>query len=289
MVMKLEPSSKNLDSLIEQYNRELMKFYERNAPQVTPDKPQAAEAPPQRQENAAELPLQEARIAYPARIVSPPEETHKGLRPVDEVLKEYPVPELYRPEQEETASKPAKAFSFTNENPLGEGTLPGVPLVDALDAAQMQEKPGESTQEMHAPAFPSLVEHPDNMSIGYLQIQVTSAREAEPIPGALITVTRRNGQGEELYIHTRTDKDGLTAIFPVPAVDSALTLEPGIPSPYTSYNIQAFAPGFFRVLNVNAPVYGGNKAVQPVQMIPIPEFELSPEDLVFFQTGPQDL
>ena len=72
-------------------------------------------------------------------------------------------------------------------------------------------------------------------------------------------------------------------------IDSALTMEPGIPSPYTSYNIQAAAPGYFRVLNVNAPIYGGNTAVQPVQMIPIPEFELSPQDLVFFQTGPQDL
>ena len=284
MVMKLEPSSKNLDSLIEQYNRELMTFYERNAPQVRPDEPPAV---PEEEEPCPPPAQEEARIAYPARIVSPPPDSppQQPLRSVEEVLRDYPVPEPYRPEPEE--APPAKRFPYINTEPQAEGILPGVPLVDDLAAAESAEEEASSIPE--SDSWPLLVEHPDNMSTGYLQIQVTSAREAEPIQGALVTVTRHNGQGEELYVHTQTDRDGMTAIFPVPAVDSALTLEPGIPSPYTSYNIQVYAPGYFRVLNVNAPVYGGNTALQPVQMIPIPEFELSPADLVFFQTGPLDL
>lgn len=284
MVMKLEPSSKNLDSLIEQYNRELMTFYERNAPQVRPDEPPAV---PEEEEPCPPPAQEEVRIAYPARIVSPPPDSppQQPLRSVEEVLRDYPVPEPYRPEPEE--APPAKRFPYINTEPQAEGILPGVPLVDDLAAAEPTEEEASSIPE--SDSWPLLVEHPGNMSTGYLQIQVTSAREAEPIQGALVTVTRHNGQGEELYVHTQTDRDGMTAIFPVPAVDSALTLEPGIPSPYTSYNIQVYAPGYFRVLNVNAPVYGGNTALQPVQMIPIPEFELSPADLVFFQTGPLDL
>ena len=37
MFMKLDSSSQNLDSLIEQYNRELMRFYQQNAPRIQPD------------------------------------------------------------------------------------------------------------------------------------------------------------------------------------------------------------------------------------------------------------
>ena len=36
MFMKLDSSSQNLDSLIEQYNRELMRFYQQNAPRIQP-------------------------------------------------------------------------------------------------------------------------------------------------------------------------------------------------------------------------------------------------------------
>lgn len=127
------------------------------------------------------------------------------------------------------------------------------------------------------------------MGIGYLQVQATTAREAHPIPGAHITVTRILPEGEELYISTTTNQDGLTDTFPLPAANRERSQRPGIPDPYTNYNIQASAPGFFRVRNVNVPLYGGITALQPIQMIPIPEYDTSPEDLTFFQTGPQNL
>lgn len=57
---------KSIDSLIEQYNRELMRFYERSAARRP-----AAETP----DKAADSPL----------------------KPVDELLKEYPVPAPYQP------------------------------------------------------------------------------------------------------------------------------------------------------------------------------------------------
>ncbi len=254
--MKTDPVPKSIDSLIEQYNRELMRFYERSAARRP-----AAETP----DKAADSPL----------------------KPVDELLKEYPVPAPYQPGdgQAETplSAPPVKRFDY----PAEQAEEAGEEEAGRTARFPLETAPAEAKAEEQPAGKPPLV--PLDMSVGYLQIRASSSREAEPIPGAIITVTRLTDRGEELYIHTTTDEDGLTAVFPVPAVDSELTLEPGIPSPYTSYNIQAYAPGFFRVLNVNAPVYGGNTAVQPVNMIPLPEYELSAQDLVFFQTGPKDL
>lgn len=238
--MKTNPTPKSIESLIEQYNRELMQYAQQHADHLSPKEPSP----------------------------SPPATSAYADQTVDDLLaNEFPLPEPYPPAGEAPASK---SFSYSEaETPLSPPT------------AAPEEEPTPCTVPLDA--------IPRTMSVGYLQIQASSAREAVPIPGVLITVSRETEEGEELYIHTITDRDGLTAVYPLPAVDSALTLEPGIPSPYTSYNIQAYAPGFFRVFNVNAPIYGGNTAIQPIQMIPIPEFDLSPQDLVFFQTGPQDL
>lgn len=119
----------------------------------------------------------------------------------------------------------------------------------------------ESSPEEGPAVLPEELSLP--MSTGYLQVFLSSAREATPIPGAIVTVTRVNGGGEELYAHTTTDRDGLTEVIALPAVDSALTMEPGIPSPYTSYNIQAAAPGYFRVLNVNARSTAATRRCSP--------------------------
>lgn len=280
-VMKTEPNPQSLDSLIERYNRELMQYYHLHTDRTS-------EAPPPRE---ADCP--------PA--VQAPVPSRYADRSVDDLLEhEFPLPEPYIPPEEPPGSKrfsyvppreaPAPAPpastsgppSFREEN--GGPTVSFVPRRDEGTAPSARTASPEP-EEVEAPPTTASME----MSIGYLQVQVTSAREALPIAEALVTVSRITDKGEELYIHTITDLDGLTAVYPLPAVDSSLTLEPGIPSPYTSYNIAVSAPGFFRVFNVNAPLYGGNTALQPVQLIPLPEFELSPQDLVFFQTGPQDL
>ena len=292
MFMKLDSSSQNLDSLIEQYNRELMRFYQQNAPRSQPDG------------EPFEEPEGPVRVAYPAAIVPPPNPTESQENSRQEMEQES-FGDTVLSAQPSPVSKSFPIHLESEEQ--AEGTLPGVPTVDEPGTARprtIRVPMSEADSEMpvrrdsfpqaatQAPSVEEAVpsEEPSlPMSIGYLQVFLSSAREATPIPGAIVTITRVNGGGEELYAHTTTDADGLTEVLALPAVDSTLTLEPGIPSPYTSYNIQATAPGYFRVLNVNAPIYGGNTAVQPVQMIPIPEFELSPQDLVFFQTGPQDL
>ena len=87
-----------------------------------------------------------------------------------------------------------------------------------------------------------------------------------------------------------TDEDGLTPVFPIPAVSGQLSLEPGHPHPYTTYDVFVSAPGYFRVQNTGLPMFGGIHAVQPVELIPLPENSTGEEaELVYPENGPDNL
>ncbi len=283
--MKQAPVPQNLDELIARYSRELMQTHQqRSLPDSSSSTPSApAHTPPIRQVVAADITPPSSLHKEPsASRTNPVEEAHLSI---DQLLDEqFPIPEPYPPARTTAASldqsppKAAEAALDTEDTLSPQGDLPPSPPAEAPSAAD-HAVPSEG-----GPALPSMP-----MGIGYLQVQATTAREAQPIPDAHITVTRILPEGEELYISTTTNQDGLTDTFPLPAANRERSQRPGIPDPYTNYNIQASAPGFFRVRNVNVPLYGGITALQPIQMIPIPEYDTSPEDLTFFQTGPQNL
>ena len=58
--------------------------------------------------------------------------------------------------------------------------------------------------------------------------------------------------------------------------------------PFTLYNIEVFADGFYRVENLGVPMYGGVRAVQPVRLIPLPEGTKSGE-ITYRDSAPQGL
>ena len=86
----------------------------------------------------------------------------------------------------------------------------------------------------------------------------------------------------------QTDISGLSPVVAVPTVSRELSLQPGTIPPSTAYTIQSDAEGYYSVRNLNVPVYGGITAVQPVEMIPLPE-QVTSGKLEFPETGPQDL
>lgn len=107
-----------------------------------------------------------------------------------------------------------------------------------------------------------------------LQVRVTAANEAIPIPNALVTISRET-DGEPTLEQVRlTGISGLTEPVLLPATDPSLTLNPSAGDiPLITYEIQIAAPGYYRVRNNGVPLYGGIATVLPVTMIPLPEFE----------------
>ncbi len=86
----------------------------------------------------------------------------------------------------------------------------------------------------------------------------------------MVTITGKN-PGNDLQYVTITDVNGFSPPVVLPAMDRKLTLRPAENIPVTTYDVLVVAPGYFRVRNRNVPVYGGTSAIQPVELIPLPE------------------
>lgn len=114
---------------------------------------------------------------------------------------------------------------------------------------------------------------------GYLRVSVRAAREALPIPDALVLVTgsdRENDDTDAIY-SLRTDEDGLTEVVELSAPSASLSMTPGNPKPYGVYNITVQKDGYGSVENVGVPIFDGIVSTQPVALVPLSEFETDPE------------
>ncbi len=121
-----------------------------------------------------------------------------------------------------------------------------------------EQPPADSTD---APAFSAA-----------LQVRVTAAHEALPIPNALVTVRREPTDTAADKQVRLTGISGLTDPLSLPATNPALTLQPAAAVPLVTYEITVSAPGYYRVRSSGIPLYGGIAAVQPVSLIPLPEW-----------------
>jgi len=174
-------------------------------------------------------------------------------------------------------------------------------LLETYRRQNREEPPVESAiptvaipEETYTPAAPSEALMPSRtmpLELGYLQVRVTTASAALPIEGAHVTVSYDSSEGERRtaqYIG-ETDESGLTEVIPLPAVSAQASLsQEGNVTPFTLYNVEVFADGFYRVENLGVPMYGGVRAVQPVRLIPLPEGTPS-GGLVYRDSAPQGL
>lgn len=191
MFMKLDSSSQNLDSLIEQYNRELMRFYQQNAPRIQPDGEPVEEPEGPGTRRLSGQNHFAAQSAVSRRI------TGGRCASVWNKKARHPCPT--RPKA--TRQRPhslfhrragpfPKAFPIHLEDRiLEEGLLPGVPLVEepgALGKPMPAENSEQTPQQIFTPQAPesSPEEGPAvlpeelslPMSTGYLQVFLSSAR-----------------------------------------------------------------------------------------------------------------
>lgn len=112
------------------------------------------------------------------------------------------------------------------------------------------------------------------MAIGYLTIQARTAQDALPVSGAQIRVF--DSQGNSLYV-LMTDENGESQTIPLETVDKSFSQNPyysGIP--YTSYNVLAKAAGFNSLYISDIPIFEGETAILPINLIPMLESQRSP-------------
>lgn len=112
---------------------------------------------------------------------------------------------------------------------------------------------------------------------GELQISVISSIGLIPIPGAVITISY-TGDPQQTLITLTTDESGQTPSIPLPAPDIEYSLEPEqIIQPYSEYNIQVRAEGYYPVLVTGTEILAGELALQPIRLTPVESGEPSRE------------
>lgn len=179
------------------------------------------------------------------------QQTKPSPQPSEEAWldEQYPLPDIERDRAALTAATP-------NEPP---NDAPVFPYTDA-------DLNGEVPRGDDTPAPPAIGPSP---YVGYLRVFVFTGQSAEPLQGATVTVTREQGESDELYATATTDGDGFTPILPLPSVNPALTMRPDIPTPYIAYDIRVDALGFQPVIYENVPIYGNNYVTQSASMLPL--------------------
>jgi hypothetical protein len=107
---------------------------------------------------------------------------------------------------------------------------------------------------------------------GYLIVNVFTARGAIPLQDATVTIFDNEKYGKPIIVVLTTDSSGKTERYALPAPSRELSQQYYSRKPYATYMIQVELEGFYTVTNNNVPIFDGVTSIQPVEMVPLAEF-----------------
>ena len=111
-----------------------------------------------------------------------------------------------------------------------------------------------------------------NSAVGYLIVNVSTARGVIPLKDASVTVTYNEPEGTSVFSVMTTDMSGKTEKLELPAPSSALSESPGNIKPYATYTVTVEKDGYYPVTNAGVPIFAGVTSIQPVEMLPLAEY-----------------
>ena len=131
---------------------------------------------------------------------------------------------------------------------------------------------------------------------GYLTVRVTTASGAIPLEGAQVNIREYSPQNpmEGAFVASLiSGADGTTELISLPTHPKAESLVAGSVAPYSTYVAEVRLEGYSDQTFVGIPIFDGIIAVQPVNMIPLPEsgtaYPQYQENDQFFETRGNDL
>ena len=121
-----------------------------------------------------------------------------------------------------------------------------------------------------------------NKSVGYLVVNVSTARGAIPLPGASVTVYYDSPDNTDVHSVLTTNMSGKTDKIALPAPSRALSEVPGNEKPYATYTISVYKDGYYPANSTAVPIFEGITSIQPIEMLPLAEYN---SDEVFPRYG----
>ncbi len=106
-------------------------------------------------------------------------------------------------------------------------------------------------------------------SSGTLTVRAYTAGGALPVEGAVVRIFGVSEDNRLAVFSGVTDRDGLTEKFTLPAPSVSLSMSPD-PSelPYSVYDLEVSAPGYYTKRINGLTVFSGINSVQLINMIP---------------------
>ena len=165
-----------------------------------------------------------------------------------------------------------------DENANNANDMPKTPTPNDEPPQEPQnpQEPQEQSSGDNATAAPensTSPEMPAADAFGSLAVQVTTARGAVPVDGALVVISEDGEDGAERMLFTlQTNNSGETQTVRLATYPLSLSQNPDFfGKPYKDYTITTSKPGYYTVINKNVPVFADRFSIQPVNMISLPE------------------
>lgn len=122
---------------------------------------------------------------------------------------------------------------------------------------------------------------------GYLRLRAYESYAQLPLQDVAITVTASDGTAIAMAL---TDRNGAAGPIPVPVPDIEESLAPDPPErPFALVNVYAHKRGYERIEAENLQLFADTTTIQPLEMVPLAELPGSWNQLVVFDTPPQNL
>lgn len=210
--------------------------------------------------------------------------TNENVSPENNTITDAVEPEpepQFRREGENTASNPEQTESL--------GTIPesGQSPDEQLGRRSFESQAGavndpEDVQPLvqetndNYPEPPMEPEYADldeflkvNPRTGSLRFRTYTARNALPVEGARIVVSKMIGNSRHTFYDIITDNSGQTPVLEMPAPSAELSQKPRVSvQPYSLYDAEITAKGFIPVSIRSLPVFEGILSVQRVALVP---------------------
>lgn len=165
-----------------------------------------------------------------------------------------------------------------DENANNANDMPQTPTPNDEPPQEPQnpQEPQEQSSGDNATAAPensTSPEMPAADAFGSLAVQVTTARGAVPVDGALVVISEDGEDGAERMLFTlQTNNSGETQTVRLATYPLSLSQNPDFfGKPYKDYTITTSKPGYYTVINKNVPVFADRFSIQHVNMIALPE------------------
>ena len=131
---------------------------------------------------------------------------------------------------------------------------------------------------------------------GYLIVRVTTASGAIPLEGAQVGIREYSPEAEgggDFVATLISGSDGSTEVISLPTHPKSESLVAGNGIPYSTYVAEVRLEGYSDQTFIGIPIFDGIVAIQPVNMIPLPEngkaLPDTNESNRFFETAGNDL